>query len=84
MSDTDPQREGETLQRGYPDPSVLGGKVGLWMGSRALNPMPAPQAKQAAAEVEELGYAALGSARPKAGRRSPTPRCSSVPRAAWS
>jgi probable F420-dependent oxidoreductase len=59
MSDTDPQREGETLQRGYPDPSVLGGKVGLWMGSRALNPMPAPQAKQAAAEVEELGYAAL-------------------------
>ena len=57
MSDTDPQRE--TFQREYPDPSVLGGKVGLWMGSRALNPMPAPQAKQAAAEVEELGYAAL-------------------------
>jgi hypothetical protein len=25
MTDTDPQREGETLQREYPDPSVLGG-----------------------------------------------------------
>ena len=59
MTDTDPQREGETLQREYPDPSVLGGEVGLWMGSSALNPMPAFQAKEAAAEVEELGYAAL-------------------------
>jgi hypothetical protein len=27
MTDTDPQREGETLQREYPDPSVLGGEV---------------------------------------------------------
>src|SRR5215208_5447186 len=59
MTDTDPQREGETLQREYPDPSVLGGEVGLWIGSSALNPMSAPQAKEAAGEVEELGYAAL-------------------------
>jgi alkanesulfonate monooxygenase SsuD/methylene tetrahydromethanopterin reductase-like flavin-dependent oxidoreductase (luciferase family) len=59
MNDTDPHREEETLQRGYPDPSVLGGEVGLWISSSALNSMPAPQAKEAAAEVEELGYAAL-------------------------
>ena len=59
MTDTDPQPEGETLKREYPDPSVLGGEVGLWISSSALNPMPAPQAKEAAAEVEELGYAAL-------------------------
>ena len=59
MTDTDPQRVGETLQRQYPDPSVLGGEVGLWIASSHLNPMPAPQAKEAAAEIEELGYAAL-------------------------
>ena len=59
MTDTDPQREGETLQRGYPDPSVLGGEVGLWIASSTLNPLPAPQAKEAVAEIEELGYAAL-------------------------
>jgi probable F420-dependent oxidoreductase len=59
MTDTDPQREGETLQRGYPDPSVLGGEVGLWIASSDLNPMPAPQAKEAVTEIEELGYAAL-------------------------
>jgi probable F420-dependent oxidoreductase len=59
MTDADPQREGETLQREYPDPSVLGGEVGLWMGSSALNPMPATQVKEAVAEIEELGYAAL-------------------------
>ncbi len=47
MTDTDPQREGETLQREYPDPSVLGGEVGLW--SSSLNLLPAPQAKEAAA-----------------------------------
>ncbi len=52
MTDTDPQRDGESLKRKYPDPSVLGGEVGLWMGSSALNPMPALQAKEAAAEVE--------------------------------
>ena len=85
MSDTDPQREGETLQREYPDPSVLGGEVGLWMGSSTLNPMPALQAKEAAAEVEELGYAALWFGEdPRQGRPSPTPRCSSVPRAVLS
>jgi probable F420-dependent oxidoreductase len=59
MTDTDPQREGETLQTGYPDPSVLGGEVGLWIASSALNPLPAHQAKEAVAEIEELGYAAL-------------------------
>src|SRR5215212_5196181 len=59
MTDADPQREGETLQREYPDPSVLGGEVGLWMGSSALNPMLATQAKEAVAEIEESGYAAL-------------------------
>src|SRR5215213_7103645 len=59
MTDTDPQQEGETLQREYPDPSVLGGEVGLWIASSDLNPMPAPQAKEAVAEIEELGYAAL-------------------------
>src|ERR671933_875266 len=50
-------REGETTQREYPDPSVLGGEVGLW--SSSLNLLPAPQAKEAASEIEELGYAAL-------------------------
>src|SRR3712207_6513724 len=59
MTDTDPQRDGETLQREYPDPSVLGGEVGLWIASSSLNPLPAPQAKEAVAEIEELGYAAL-------------------------
>src|SRR5215208_7452057 len=59
MTDTDPQREGETLQREYPDPSVLGGEVGLWIASSTLNPMPAPEVSEAAAEIEELGYAAL-------------------------
>jgi probable F420-dependent oxidoreductase len=59
MTDTDPQPEAETLQREYPDPSVLGGEVGLWISSSALNPMPATQAMEAASEIEELGYAAL-------------------------
>ena len=59
MTDTDPQREGETLQRAYPDPSVLGGEVGLWIASSTLDSLSAPQAKEAAAEIEELGYAAL-------------------------
>ena len=53
MTDTDPRREE------YPDPSVLGGEVGLWIASSSLNPLPAPQAMEAAAEIEELGYAAL-------------------------
>ncbi|HEY6582474.1 MAG TPA: LLM class F420-dependent oxidoreductase [Rubrobacter sp.] len=41
----------------YPDRSVLGGEVGLW--SSALNALPAPRAREAASEIEELGYAAL-------------------------
>lgn len=41
----------------YPDRSVLGGEVGLW--SSDLNSLTAPQAREAVAEVEELGYAAL-------------------------
>src|SRR5215213_9835198 len=57
MTDLDPQRE--TLQREYPDPSVLGGEIGLWIASSALGLMPATQANEAAAEIEELGYAAL-------------------------
>lgn len=44
-------------QRDYPDRSVLGGQIGIW--SRELNCVPAPQAREAAAELEELGYAAL-------------------------
>ena len=51
MTDTDPQREGETLQREYPDPSVLGGEVGLWIASSTLNPMPAPEVSEASAEI---------------------------------
>jgi probable F420-dependent oxidoreductase len=41
----------------YPDRSVLGGEVGLW--SSDLNALPAPQAREVASEIEELGYAAL-------------------------
>ena len=59
MTDTDPQRGGETLQREYPDPSVLGGEIGLWISSSDLNFVPAPQAREVVAEIEELGYAAL-------------------------
>ena len=44
-------------RRDYPDRSVLGGEIGIW--SRELNSVAAPQAREAAAEVEELGYAAL-------------------------
>ena len=58
MTETDPQREGETLQREYPDPSVLGGEVGLWIASSTLNPMPTPKSERRP-EIEELGYAAL-------------------------
>jgi probable F420-dependent oxidoreductase len=62
MVDPSPQqprkgRNSGTSRTGYPDHSVLGGEVGLW--SSALNSLPAPQAKEAVAEVEELGYAAL-------------------------
>jgi alkanesulfonate monooxygenase SsuD/methylene tetrahydromethanopterin reductase-like flavin-dependent oxidoreductase (luciferase family) len=44
-------------RRSYPDRSVLGGEIGIW--SRDLNSVAAPQAREAAAEIEELGYAAL-------------------------
>jgi probable F420-dependent oxidoreductase len=62
MVDPSPQqprkgRNSGTSRTGYPDHSVLGGEVGLW--SSALNSLPAPRAKEAVAEVEELGYAAL-------------------------
>ena len=59
MTETDPQRDGETLQREYPDPSVLGGEIGLWISSSALNPLSTSEVREAAAEIEELGYAAL-------------------------
>ena len=35
----------------------MGGEIGIW--SRDLNRVAAPQAREAAAEIEELGYAAL-------------------------
>ena len=41
----------------YPDRSVLGGEIGLW--SSDLNALPAPRVREAASEIEELGYAAL-------------------------
>src|SRR5918997_2054888 len=47
----------ESSGRDYPDRSILGGEVGLWTSN--LDSVPAPQAKEVAAEIEELGYAAL-------------------------
>jgi hypothetical protein len=44
-------------RKDYPDHSVLGGEIGIW--SRDFNSVAAPQAREAAAEIEELGYAAL-------------------------
>ncbi len=44
-------------RKDYPDRSILGGKIGIW--SRDLNSVAAPQAREAAAEIEELGYPAL-------------------------
>src|SRR5918997_206451 len=44
-------------RRDYPDHSILGGEIGIW--SRDFNSVAAPQAREAAAEIEELGYAAL-------------------------
>jgi probable F420-dependent oxidoreductase len=41
----------------YPDRSVLRGEVALW--SSDLNALSAPRAREAASEIEELGYAAL-------------------------
>jgi probable F420-dependent oxidoreductase len=50
-------RSSSSSRKDYPDRSVLGGQVGLW--SSDLNSLPAPQAREAAAEIEQLGYAAL-------------------------
>ncbi|HJQ29287.1 MAG TPA: LLM class F420-dependent oxidoreductase [Rubrobacter sp.] len=50
-------RDPKDTRRVYPDRSVLGGEVGLWNSD--LNALPAPRAREAAAEIEELGYAAL-------------------------
>jgi probable F420-dependent oxidoreductase len=44
-------------RKAYPDRSILGGEVGLW--SSDLNALSASRAKEAASEIEELGYAAL-------------------------
>jgi probable F420-dependent oxidoreductase len=62
MVDPSPQQQGSDSnsrsdRKTYPDRSVLGGEVGLW--SSNLNSVPAPQAREAVAEIEELGYAAL-------------------------
>lgn len=62
MVDPSPQQAGNGVhlrssRKNYPDRSVLGGEVGLW--SSNLNSMPAPQAREAVSEIEELGYAAL-------------------------
>ena len=46
-------RKSEPSRKGYPDRSVLGEEVGLW--SSALNSLPARRAKEAVAEIEELG-----------------------------
>ena len=59
--DKGPQRESgassKSSRKGYPDRSLLGGEVGLW--SSDLNSLPSSQAREAVAEIEELGYAAL-------------------------
>jgi probable F420-dependent oxidoreductase len=61
MADENPQQGGLKGSSGtrevYPDSSVLGGEIGLW--SSDLNALPAAGAQEAAAEIEELGYAAL-------------------------
>jgi probable F420-dependent oxidoreductase len=50
-------RDSSDPHKVYPDRSVLGGEIGLW--SSDLNALPAPRAREAASEIEELGYAAL-------------------------
>lgn len=61
MADENPKQDGTRGSSGtrevYPDSSVLGGEIGLW--SSDLNALPATGAREAAAEMEELGYAAL-------------------------
>src|SRR3712207_462731 len=46
-----------TSRTDYPNRSVLGGQVGFW--SSDLNSLPVPQTREAVAEIEEWGYAAL-------------------------
>jgi probable F420-dependent oxidoreductase len=61
MADENPPqgtiRDSSDPHKVYPDRSVLGGEVGLW--SSDLNALPASRARDAASEIEELGYAAL-------------------------
>jgi probable F420-dependent oxidoreductase len=62
MVEPSPQQQGSDSnsrsdRKTYPDRSVLGGEVGLW--SSNLNSVPASQTREAVAEIEELGYAAL-------------------------
>jgi probable F420-dependent oxidoreductase len=61
MVDPSPQRGSSWTSRNsrknYPNQAMLGGEVGLW--SSDLNALTAPEAKEAVAEIEELGYAAL-------------------------
>ena len=61
MVDPSPQRGSSGTSRNsrknYPNQAILGGEVGLW--SSDLNALTAPEAKEAVAEIEELGYAAL-------------------------
>src|SRR5919202_1514409 len=60
MTDPSSQRQSGpsgSYRRDYPDRSVLGGEIGIW--SMDLNGVAAPQAREAAVEIEELGYAAL-------------------------
>jgi hypothetical protein len=45
-------RDSSDPHKVYPDRSVLGGEVGLW--SSDLNALPAPRAREAASEIEEL------------------------------
>src|SRR3712207_2373585 len=61
MVDPSPQRGNSWTSRNsrknYPNQAILGGEVGLW--SSDLNALTAPETKEAVAEIEELGYAAL-------------------------
>ncbi len=61
MVDPSPQRGSSWTSRNsrknYPNQAILGGEVGLW--SSDLNALTAPETKEAVAEIEELGYAAL-------------------------
>ncbi len=61
MVDPSPQRGSSWTSRNsrknYPNHAMLGGEVGLW--SSDLNALTALEAKEAVAEIEELGYAAL-------------------------